>query len=81
MIGYNEYLENTRNRKPVSRTYETFWWSEDYVIQGRLIRYSGVKSVCRETLGWKFSENVHVNDMGIYVEEIDNEVDIRRRVK
>lgn len=73
MITYNEYIENTRNRKPVSRTYEQFWWSEDYVIQGRLIRYSGVKIVDRIKLEMMFSDYVHVNDMGVYVEEIDGE--------
>lgn len=73
MITYNEYIENTRNRKPVSRTYEQFWWSEDYVIQGRLIRYSGVKIVDRIKLEMVFSDHVHVNDMGVYVEEIDGE--------
>jgi hypothetical protein len=68
VIPYTDYKEQTRNRKPASAIYELFWWSEDYVINNKLIRYSGTKSVCRETLGWKYSDNVHVNDMGEHVE-------------
>lgn len=67
MITLAEYGKQIGDRKPINRIRETYWWSEDYVIDNLLMRYSGVRKINRQTLEFEFSEFVHVNNMGVHV--------------
>lgn len=42
MITRKEFLEYTRNMKPVASHTSGLVWSEDYFKNGRLLRYSGL---------------------------------------
>lgn len=42
MITRKEFLEYTRNMKPVSSHTSGLVWSEDYFKNGSLLRYSGL---------------------------------------
>lgn len=66
MITKEEYLSITREKRVYARTSEQFWWSEDYIIDNKLIRFSCVRKVNKQTLAMEDSDHVHYNDMGNY---------------
>lgn len=67
MITKEEYLSITRGKKRHARTDNHTWWSEDYIIDNKLIRFSCMRIVNKETLAHEDSNHVHYNDMGNYV--------------
>lgn len=68
MIKREQYLKETNGLKTVGHIYNTYYSTEDYVIGGKLIRYSWVKKVCHKTISTIDSDFVHKHDMGEYVE-------------
>lgn len=68
MIKREDYLSETKGLKAVNVLNEQFYRTEDYYIGGKLIRYSWIKNVCRETLAMLDSAHVHKYDMGAYSE-------------
>lgn len=41
-ITTEEYIEQTRNSKPVSKWSDSYLWTEDHIINRTLMRYSGM---------------------------------------
>jgi hypothetical protein len=48
-ISYNEFKEETLHQ-PIHFAFSGgTWWCEDYIIEGKLVRYAGVKGSQRVT--------------------------------
>jgi hypothetical protein len=67
MITHNEYIKMTSGRKPITVIDNHYYRCEDYIIDNKLIRFSCMRIVNKETLAHEDSNHVHYNDMGNYV--------------
>lgn len=41
-ITTEEFIEQTQNSKPVSKWNDSFLWTQDHWLNGKLMRYSGM---------------------------------------